>query len=182
MTLRSHQWSELAGITLILLSTGAQIFWVQPYERDIESRERYSIESTSMEDRRRFWSTLDRAIAVNQIMMLRELNSDLYEEKKKKLAPILNLEFLKYSEEDYRNAFENAHITPEIKKSKIWNSINATNPFQKTARYWLTVQKERLEIATYVTFGFFLLGSVLTGIGRASEMRRTNTRDAPKRG
>jgi len=179
MALRSYQWCELLGIALILFSTSAQIFLVQPYEKDIESRERFLIESMSSSERRLFWSALDRSIAVNQLMMLGELKSDLYEERKKRLNPILNLDYSKYTEDDYRNAYATANISPEIEQSTLWKSIDVKNPFHKAARYWLVVQKERLEIATYVSFGLFLLGSVLIGIGRSFEMRRTNTREAP---
>jgi hypothetical protein len=177
MSLRSYQWCELLGVALILLSTGAQIFWVQPYEKDVETRERFAINSMASGERRFYWSVLNQSILTNQILMLKELNSNSYEERKSKLDPILNSK-IEYSDNDNRAAYESGNITPDIMKSELWQSIKEENPFTKTMRYWIFVQKERLDIATYVTFGFFLLGSALTGIGRAIEMRRANARQA----
>lgn len=176
MALRPYQLCEIVGIAFILLSTSAQIFWVQPYERDIESRERYAIESMSTEDRRRLFSSLNRSIVINQVVLLRELNQDVYEKRKEKLSPIINGNFIDLSEMNKQKAYLSGNITQEIIQSDTWKSIESNNPFTKANRYWLIIQKRQLRYATYVAFGFFLLGSLLTAVGRGFEMRHANMR------
>jgi hypothetical protein len=179
MSLRSYQWCELLGVVLILFSTSAQLFWVQPYEKDVETRERFAIHSMASGERRFYGSALERSIVTNQILMLKELKSSSYEERKSKLNPILNGNS-EYLERDYRTAYDSGNITRGIIKSELWQSINDGNPFSKTMRYWIAIQKQRLDIATYATFVLFLLGSGLTVIGRIIEMRRANAREAFK--
>jgi hypothetical protein len=176
MGLRAYQWCEILGIVFILLSTGAQIFWVQPYERDLERRERYLISSVENDLDLTYFKALNQRTAIAEVVILSQLNKEVYAQRREKLSPTLEKNYLDsdLTPQQSEDILKSSRITDGIRNSELWQSIEARTPFERVHKYWIAVQRARLDLATWATFGFFLFGSLLTAIGRGFEMRRAN--------
>jgi hypothetical protein len=136
MRLRGYQVGELLGIALILASTAAQLFFLEPLKREIEWRlAAFSIQQTGQLQTK---AAYDSRIAILQALK----------------APQEQIE---------------AAATERDAALKHYKTADANvSDF--------VIEKERVEeFMQLFVIGLFVFGTLLTGLGRAMEMRANKT-------
>lgn len=133
--MKAHQAGELIGIVMLLFSTAAQVFYLEPLKREIEWRlATYSMQQAGQMQTRAVFDT--------HIATLEALN-----------APTGKIEAAKADRDKAIGKFNTAD-------ANISDYLVAKEPVE--------------DIIQIGVLALFALGTLLTGIGRAMEMRAKN--------